>query len=107
MRKNGEYPNIWKSGPDPVRHKQYLVWLQQKNQAQYRKEPWALTFEQWLDMWKDKWEQRGRGPNQYCMTRLDMSKPWDTENTVVMERGKQCSRSNRITFEKKQMEKSK
>jgi hypothetical protein len=84
--KNKPRPNAWVSGPDPVRHKQYRVWLQQRNQARYRGETWELTFESWLDKWKEHWPQRGREAGDFCMTRHDIEGPWDDVNAVIMSR---------------------
>jgi hypothetical protein len=84
--KRGPRPHIWCSGPDPLRHKQYQVWLQQKNQAQFRKEGWQLDFEPWLDMWRDLWPQRGRATDEYCMTRVDTDLPWSKDNVMIITR---------------------
>jgi hypothetical protein len=79
-------PNAWITGPDPVLHKKYLTWLQQRNQARWRGETWELTFESWCDKWKDLWENRGRERGDYCMTRHDIDGPWDDVNSVIMTR---------------------
>lgn len=89
MRKSGEYPHLWKSGPDPRRHDMYLKWNQQRNQAGYRNETWLLDFETFVEMWDEHWENRGRGRDQYCMMRLDLDQPWDEHNTVVILRALQ------------------
>jgi hypothetical protein len=83
-KKGTMFPHRWVSGPDPLKHKQYLTWLQQRNQAQFRGESWDLSFETWLDMWGELWEQRGRGRDQYCMTREDPDGAWDKDNTIVI-----------------------
>jgi hypothetical protein len=95
MRKNQEHPSkgtprphTWKSGPDEVRHVRYFIWLQQRNQAKYRKEEWDLTFDQWLEIWGDKILKRGRKKENYCMTRHDPIGPWNMANTYIIERGK-------------------
>ena len=79
-------PHVWVSGPDPLRHKQYRVWLQQRNQANFRGETWELTFESWLDKWQEHWPLRGRQKGEYCMTRYDIEGPWDDVNAVIMSR---------------------
>jgi hypothetical protein len=79
-------PNAWITGPDPLRHKQYLVWLQQKNQAQYRKEGWDIDFDRWLEIWGDLWFYRGRGSEDFCMTRLDFDLPLTADNVEVITR---------------------
>jgi hypothetical protein len=82
----GLKPHTWKSGPDPVEHKKYRVWIQQRNQAQYREEAWRLSFEQWKELWSDLWDLRGRERGTYCMSRRDWSLPWDVDNTQVITR---------------------
>lgn len=88
----GPRPQCWVSGPDPVTHQQYRAFIQQRNQAQWRGEPWQLTFEQWQDLWFPHWRQRGRGRWDYCMVRRDPSLPWDTANTEVVSRQEHCQR---------------
>lgn len=83
-------PNAWITGPDPLRHKQYRVWLQQRNQAQFRKEEWDLPFEDWLELWGDLWHKRGRHSDQYCMTRADFDLPWDKTNAIIVTRREHC-----------------
>ena len=81
-------PHTWKTGPDELRHKRYFIWLQQRNQAQYRREEWNLTFEQWLELWGDQIVNRGRKKDDLCMTRRDPLGPWDMDNAYIIERGK-------------------
>jgi len=85
-KKGTKRPHIWLTGPDPVRHKRYFIWLQQKNQAQFREEGWDLSFDRWLEIWGDKIEKRGRTRDSYCMTRKDPFKPWTEDNVQVIER---------------------
>ena len=82
----GIRPHIWITGPDPVQHKKYLVWLQQKNQAQFREEGWTIAFDVWVDLWGDLWHQRGRERGDYCMSRKDWSLPWTTDNVAIITR---------------------
>lgn len=82
----GQRPHIWLVGPDPVLRGKYLVWLQQRNQAQWRDEVWTLSFPDWVDKWGDLYDQRGRERGCYCMTRIDREQPWTRENTHVISR---------------------
>lgn len=82
----GPRPQIWKPGPDPVRHEQWRVWGQQKNQAQWRGEGWHIEFDTWLNLWGDLWHQRGREKGCYCMTRIDWSLPWTVNNVQIVTR---------------------
>lgn len=85
-------PHIWITGPDELRHKQYFIWLQQRNQARWRREEWNLDFDDWLIAWEDKWPKRGRTKGSYCMTRRDPFKPWDKDNVYTVERGAHSQR---------------
>ena len=77
----------WKSGPDPQRHDQFQKFGQQKNQAQWRKEPWYLTFDEFVQIWYQRWHLRGRGVNDLCLTRIDYFKPWQLDNVEILNRG--------------------
>jgi hypothetical protein len=82
-----ERPHVWICGPDdPVKHSAYLPWLRSRAQANFRNEEWTLTFDEFWDLWKDKWLERGRKPEQYCMTRIDSEKAWDIENSIIITR---------------------
>lgn len=91
-KKNKIYPHTWRSGPDPLKHKQYLIWLQQKNQAQYRREGWTIAFEAWLDLWQGLWDQRGRTPQSLCMTRKDTDLTWELDNVEIITRAEHFRR---------------
>ena len=82
----GVRPQVWITGPDPVLHEKYRVWLQQKNQAQWRDEGWSIGFTDWCNLWADLWESRGRTRGSYCMSRLDWSLPWTLDNVAVITR---------------------
>jgi hypothetical protein len=91
----GPRPEIWISGPDQVRHKQHCAWRQQKNQAQWRGETWALTFDVWIELWGDLWPRRGRQVDDYCMTRRDWELPWTRANTHVITRSEHAKMQGR------------
>ena len=91
------FPDRWRSGPDEIRHKKYLQWLQQRNQARWRGETWELDFEQWLDIWGDLWEQRGRAADQYCMTREDPELDWTPDNVTVLTRREHYQRNQQMS----------
>jgi hypothetical protein len=69
-----------------VRHQQWRVWGQQRNQAQWREEAWSIDFDTWLAIWGDLWHNRGRGRGDYCMTRKDWSLPWTVDNVQIVTR---------------------
>ena len=84
-------PKAWISGPDPIRHAKYKCWQQQKNQAIWRKEPYDLTFDQYVDLWGNKFDQRGRHSDQYCMWRANPALPWTLTNVRITTRNLQGS----------------
>jgi hypothetical protein len=88
LKARGPRPHLWATGPDPVLHKKHRVWIQQKNQAQWRGEGWDLPFEAWLEIWAEsgQWENRGRERGTWCMTRRDWTEPWSVPNVHVVTR---------------------
>lgn len=82
--RRGPAPHLWKSGPDPERHERYRAWQQQRNQARWRGEIWHLTFEEFLEIWQDRWSQRGRLAGDLCLTRRQRHLPWQRDNVELM-----------------------
>ena len=82
--KGSTSPHLWKSGPDPEKHKHYAVYMQQKNQAQWRKEIWELSYDEWYELWGDQVGNRGRGVGKSMLFRLDKRLPWRLGNCVIM-----------------------
>ena len=37
-------------------------------------------------MWKDQWHNRGRRPDDVCMTRIDDEGAWSQDNTMIISR---------------------
>lgn len=88
----GPRPQVWITGPDPVVHKKYHVWLQQRNQALFRSEGWHIDFEVWCEIWGDLWPNRGRQRGDLCMTRHDWDAPWTRENVMIVTRSQHARR---------------
>lgn len=85
----GPRPHIWKSGPDEMRHDIYNAFLKRKAQANFRNEGWGMVFEEFYDLWKDDWYNRGRLSHQMCMSRRDDKQPWTRDNTYIRSRYEQ------------------
>lgn len=85
-RKPGPKPHLWVSGPDPVVHSYFNVFVQHRNQCNFRNEPYELSFDQWFDLWGDKITKRGRTSGCYIMTRIDSKLPWTYNNVMVKQR---------------------
>lgn len=94
--KLGPRPEQWKSGPDQTDHDSYYAWLQCRNQARYRKEPWTLSFEQWLEHWSGLWHRRGRTSEGLCITRRDGEGAWSTDNVIIITRRQHAQRKTGV-----------
>lgn len=79
MSRSGPRPHCWKVQGE-LNHSQYLAFLQMRAQASYRKETFNLTFEDFQLLWKDRWDMKGRGSDNYCLTRQDPEGAWDLSN---------------------------
>jgi len=97
-------PERWISGPDPERHKRYLQWLQQKNQAQFRGEEWNLDFDDWLQVWGDEIVNRGRKKGQLSMMRRDYNLPWTADNVLIVGRKEHSAIQQLIVRQRKGQE---
>lgn len=92
-RPKGEFRQGWKYY-DRLEHAKHLAFLRQRAQANFRKEGWELTIEQFFSMWTDElWAERGRKPLNYCMVRRDIEKPWSRENCLIITRYQQLVRN--------------
>ena len=82
----GPRPQLWITGTDPETHDQYRAFVQCRNQARFRLEPWELTFAEWQQHWSGRWHLRGRAANSLCITRRDCALPWSMTNVIVITR---------------------
>jgi hypothetical protein len=105
MPRTGTRPHCWKVQGE-IPHKQYLAWLQMKAQANYRKEVFALSFDEYQRLWLDNWAKKGRGSNDYCLTREDPEGAWIWGNVVCVLRVEYLRRQKLYKMEKKNGNKS-
>ena len=83
----GPRPHLWKTGPyDEARHNMFTPWMVSKAQANFRSEEFTLTFEEYYELWKNDWNNRGRKPDNMCMTRKDTDGPWSADNCYIISR---------------------
>ena len=74
---------------DEMRNKaamaQLIRYRQQKDNARRRKIYFLLSFEEWKDIWEQSghWEERGRGIEQYCMSRIGDIGPYEVGNVFI------------------------
>jgi hypothetical protein len=85
MSRKGPRPHTWRY-QDPVVHVKHIAWMRMKAQADFRGEPWSLSFEEYQELWGEHWHRKGRGSDEYCMTRQDPDAAWDKDNAVVLRR---------------------
>ena len=94
-KKGSIRPHKWISGPDPDIHKKYFPFLQGRSQANYRKEGWTLTFEEFCELWtEEKWALRGRKSHELALTRKDNTQPWSFDNCHIVTRQQQLREAN-------------
>lgn len=89
--RSGRYvdPSRWVTGPDPLRHEKYYAWLKHRSQANYRKEEYSLTWEQWEELWSDeRWFSRGRTIESLCLQQIEPGEGWHISNVEVVTRRK-------------------
>lgn len=98
MPRTGPRPHCWKVQGE-IPHKQYLAFLQMRAQANYRKESFNLTFEDFQLLWRDKWDMKGRGVDDYCLTRKNADLAWDLSNAECIPRRQHLVNSGKIKKE--------
>lgn len=85
MPRKGQRPHTWKI-PGQVPHAQYIAWQRAKAQANFRKEHWRISFEEFQTLWQGLWDRRGRGNGDFCLTREDPDGDWAVENVECIPR---------------------
>ena len=82
MRIPGIYPELWKSGRCPHRHKLWLECQRNRAQAKYRGQEWDIDEETFIELWMtdDRYKRRGRKGDDLCMTRINKNEPWNKDN---------------------------
>ncbi|CAB4137267.1 hypothetical protein UFOVP322_26 [uncultured Caudovirales phage] len=105
MPRQGPRPQCWKVQGE-IPHQQYLAWLQMKAQAMYRRETFALSFEEFQLLWIDKWNMKGRGKDNYCLTREDPNGAWIWGNVICLPRIEHLRRQKLYKTEKMANEKT-
>lgn len=82
-----ENPDLWVTGPDPVRRDKYYAWMKHKAQAKFRQEVYLLEFEDWERCWTDEhWFNRGRHSDNVILTRKSFEEGWYPDNIEIIPR---------------------
>jgi hypothetical protein len=69
-----------------------------KAQAKFREkqgragEAWALTWEEFLDIWDKKWHLRGTSKESYVLTKINQEGSWSLDNVEICPRLEQWRR---------------
>ena len=99
----GPRPHTWVTGPDPEHHAKYIAWQRARAQANYRKEEWQITFQDWVAVWGENWHRRGRSPDSLVMMRRRWQEPWTKRNAQLVDRPTFHARQARIKKEKQML----
>jgi hypothetical protein len=88
MPKKGIRPHTWVSGSDLVDHRLYIDCQRSRAQAKFRGEVWTITEREYIDLWRkgDLYLNKGRSPEQYCLTKIDPEKDWSLDNVHIITR---------------------
>jgi hypothetical protein len=70
-------------------------------QANYRREIFALSLEEFQRLWQGYWDKKGRGVDDYCLTREDPEGAWIWGNVVCMPRVEHLRRQKLYKQERK------
>jgi hypothetical protein len=85
MPRTGIRPHTWKVQGE-IPHQQNISWLRAQAQARFRNEVWLLDFDDFQRLWAGLWQFRGRGSEDYVMTRDDHQGAWVLGNVSVTRR---------------------
>jgi hypothetical protein len=83
----------------------FQAYIAQRNNALKRRRGpvvWKLTYPEWLKVWEDsgKLSQRGRGKDQYGLSRVDMEKGFEIGNVEIISNNEAASRSIKLTLKR-------
>lgn len=101
MPMKGIRPHIWKSGSDPVDHKLYVACQRSRAQAHFRGEVWTITEQEYIDLWRyhDLYLNKGRSPDQLCLSRCDPDGDWTLDNVEVITRLEHFRRCQQLAMD--------
>jgi hypothetical protein len=70
-------------------------------QARFRGEVFALTFEEYQQLWLGLWQRKGRGADDLCMVRDDPEGGWILTNCQVIPRIDHLRRQRQLYKDKR------
>jgi hypothetical protein len=78
-------------------HERHWAYLRMRAQANFRNEEFELTQDEFFEFWTaELWPQRGRKPEDLCMVRDDVEKPWSKSNCLIVSRYQQLCRGKKM-----------
>ena len=82
----GAHPEKWMFPHDAYKTGEHSRYIQQRTQARFRGNAWAIEFEDWLAAWEDSGKQNQRGTHKgaWAMTRIDRTEPWSKHNIEII-----------------------
>jgi hypothetical protein len=81
---------------DQDRHEQHIAFLRARAQANFRKESWQLTIEDYFRLWSEDWYERGRARDSKVLARIDFEQGWTLDNVEITTRYEQLMRKFRL-----------
>lgn len=85
MPRKGPRPHCWKVQGE-LNHQQYMAFLQMRAQANFRREQFLLSFDDFQQLWRRHWDLKGRSNSSYCLTRNDPGGAWELSNVECIPR---------------------
>jgi 23S rRNA maturation mini-RNase III len=77
-------------------HEQHIAFLRARAQANFRKESWQLTIEDYFRLWSEDWYERGRARDSKVLARIDFEQGWTLDNVEITTRYEQLMRKFRL-----------
>jgi hypothetical protein len=69
---------------DETLYPYYKLFVQHRNQAQYRNEDYLLNFYEWIDAYGEHINNRGKRVGQVMLKRIDKNLPWRPNNIQLI-----------------------
>jgi hypothetical protein len=88
MPQKGPRPHCRKY-PDPVDHKLFMDCMRARAQAWYFDQDWTISEDAYIELWRrnDRYLNKGRHNDQYCLVRRDYKQGWTLDNVQIITRG--------------------
>lgn len=87
MPQSGPRPHCRKY-PDDIDTKLFMDCMRARAQAKYFDQEWTIGEQEYIAMWRtnDRYLNKGRGNDQYCLVRRDYDLGWHLDNVQIVTR---------------------